>query len=189
MAGAKPYSLDRVLQNQLSNLVPLRRTNQQVYQLGMKRQFGLEGYAPMWECVSFVLPPLGTREARVNLQRDFHLMGMVGSSTSVNGFRIQMFDVRKKRRFTDRGFGHFNLLGGQGSVLFLRRPYRFNEPNAQILVIAQNYDTVTATEQIVLFGQVLRFNDPRRWHQGRPGHGFLKRFLDANLGWPWFRKN
>src|ERR1700687_1630519 len=99
MPRARPYSLDRVLQNQLSNLVPLRRTNQQVYQLGMKKQFGLEGYAPMWECVSFVLPPLGTREARVNLQRDFHLMGMVGSSTSVNGFRIQMFDVKKKRRF------------------------------------------------------------------------------------------
>jgi hypothetical protein len=186
MPGARPYSLDGVLQSQLANLVPLRRTNQQIYQLGMKRQFGMDGYAPIWECISFVLPPMGTRQARVSVQRDFHLVGVVGSSTSPNGFRLQAYDMKKKRRFSDRGFGHFNLLGGQGSVLFLRRPYRFDEPESQILIIAQNLDNVTATEQIVLYGQVLRFNDQRPWKQGRPGHEFLKRFMDPNLGLPWF---
>jgi len=186
MPGARPYTLDHVLQNQLSNLVPLRRTNQQVYQLGKKRQFGMQGYAPIWECISFVLPARGTKEARVSVQRDFHLVGLVGSASGPNGFRMQAFDVKKKRRWQDRGFGHFNLLGGQGSVLFLRRPYRFDEPNSQILVMVQNYDNFVSTVQIVLYGLVLRFNDPRPWKQGRPGHHFLQRFMDVNLSWPWF---
>jgi hypothetical protein len=189
MPGARPYTIDGVLQNQLSNLVPLRRTNQQVYQLGQKRQFGLDGYCPMWEVVSFQIPPLGTKDARVNVQRDFHLLGMVGSSSTVNGFRVQLFDMRKRRRFSDRAFGHFQLLGGQGSILFLRRPYRFDEPDSQILVQVQNLDNVTHNDQIVLYGVVLRFNDPKPWKWGRPGHGFLKRFLDINLGWPWFDKS
>lgn len=190
MSRAHPYSIDRVLQNQLSNLVPLRRTNQQVYQLGFTHPRGDldSGYGPMWECVSIVLPALGTRDARINLQRDYHLLGMVGSSTSANGFRMQLFDVTKKRRFQDRGYGHFNLLGGTGSILFLRRPYRFDQPNSQVFVLAQNYDTVPATIQIVLYGCVLRFNDPRPWGQGRHGHQFMRRFLDPNLGLPWFPK-
>lgn len=186
---AHPYSLDGVLQNQLSNLVPLRRTNQQVYQLGYKHPHGdMEGYCPSWEVITLSLPSLGTAQARVNVQRDFHLLGTVGSSTSVNGFRVQLYDVKKKRRFSDRGFGHFNLLGGQGSILFLRRPYRFDMPNSQILVVAQNFDTVQAIEQIVLYGCVLRFNDPRPWFQGRHGHQFMRRFMDPHLGWPWFSK-
>lgn len=189
MARAHPYSIDRVLQNQLSNLVPLRRTNQQIYQLGFRHPQGdLDGYAPIWEVVTLTLPPLGTRQARVNLQRDFHLLGMVGNSSSANGFRAQLYDVKKERRFADRPYGHFNLLGGQGSILMLRRPYRFDEKDSQILVIAQNLDTVTATEQIVLYGCVLRFNDPRPWKHGRDGHQYMRRFLDPNLGPPWYAK-
>jgi hypothetical protein len=189
MRRPHPYSLDRVVQNQLSNLVPLRRTNQQCYQMGYKHPSGdLDGYCPSWEVVSFVLGPFGTKQARVSLQRDFHLLGVIGSSTSPNGFRAQFYDVKKQRRFADRPFGHFNFLGGQGSVFMLRRPYRFEEPNSQLLVLAQNYDSATATEQIVLYGCVLRFNDPRPWKEGRHGHQYMRRFLDPNLGPPWYAK-
>jgi hypothetical protein len=189
MPGMSAYALERVLQNELSNLVPLRRTNQQVYQLGKVHQPGLDGYGPMWETVSFVLPAFGTRQARISVQRDFHLIGLVGSATGANGYRLQMFDVKKRRRFSDRGFGHFNLLGGQGSVLFLRRPYRFDEPNSQLLIMAQNLDTVQSTVQLVLYGLVLRYFDSRPWRQGRPGHPFLQRFLNPNLGRPWFNRS
>jgi hypothetical protein len=185
-----PYSIDRVLQNQLSNLVPLRRTNQQCYQLGFKHPQGdLDGYGPMWEVISMVLGPFGTKQARVNLQRDFHLLGVIGNSSTANGFRMQLYDVKKRRRFADRPFGHTNLLGGQGSVFMLRRPYRFDEPNSQVLVMMQNFDNVTGTEQVVLYGCVLRFNDPRPWRYGRHGHQYMRRFLDPNLGPPWYARS
>jgi len=185
-----PYSLDHVLQNQLSNLVPLRRTNQQCYQMGFRHPQGdLDGYGPIWEAISLVLPAFGTRDARVNVQRDFHLLGTIGSATGPNGFRAQMYDVKKRRRFADRPFGHFNFFGGQGSVLMLRRPYRFDEKDSQLLIMVQNLDTVTSTIQIVLYGCVLRFNDPRPWKFGRHGHQYLRRFLDPNLGRPWYAKS
>jgi hypothetical protein len=184
-----PYSLDHVLQNQLSNLVPLRRTNQQCYQLGFRHPSGdLDGYGPMWEVVTMTLPAFGTKQARINVQRDFHILGKIGNSTGPNGFRAAFYDVKKKRRFADRPFGHFNMLGGQGSVFMLRRPYRFDEPNSQLLVMVQNLDSVTVTIQIVVYGCVLRFNDPRPWKQGRHGHQYMRRFLDPNLGPPWFSK-
>lgn len=190
-ARAKPYALDRVLQNQLSTLLPLRRTNQQCYQPGYRHPSGdFEGYAPSWEVVTFSLPPRGTRDARVNFQRDFHLIGLTGGigSFGTNGFRMQMYDVKKGRRFFERLVGHFNIAGGAGSILLLRRPYRFDLPDSQLLVQIQNLDTVQVTDQIVLYGCVLRFNDPRPWSFGRDGHKYLKRFLDVNLGWPWFRR-
>lgn len=184
-----PYSLDHVLQNQLSNLVPLRRTNQQCFQLGYPHPQGdMDGYGPMWEVVSMSLAAFGTKQARINVQRDFHILGKIGNSTGPNGFRAALYDVKKKRRFADRPFGHFNLLGGQGSVFMLRRPYRFDQPDSQLLVMVQNLDSVAATIQIVIFGCVLRFNDPRPWFQGRHGHQYMRRFLDPNLGSPWYAK-
>jgi len=184
-----PYSLDHVLQNQLSNLVPLRRTNQQCYQLGFRHPSGdLDGYGPMWEVITMALTAFGTKQARVNLQRDFHLLGVIGNASGPNGFRTALYDVKKKRRFADRPFGHFNMLGGQGAVFMLRRPYRFDEPNSQLMVMVQNLDTVASTVQIVLYGCVLRFNDPRPWRQGRHGHQYMRRFLDPNLGPPWYSK-
>lgn len=184
-----PYSIDHVLQNQLSNLVPLRRTNQQCYQLGFRHPQGdLDGYGPIWEVISATLPAFGTRQARVNFQRDFHLLGLIGNATGPNGFRAQLYDVKKKRRFADRPYGHFNFLGGQGSVFMLRRPYRFDQPNSQLLLLLQNLDTVSSTVQVVLYGSVLRFNDPRPWFEGRDGHQYMRRFLDPNLGPPWYSK-
>lgn len=163
MAGIKPYSLQGVRQNPLARMLPLQREQMQVYRLGEKNPPSeLKGYGPTWEVVNLVLNARATLQARVNLQRDFHLLAVLTSATSVvnGGFRAQFYDVRKKLRLADRGVQQAQLGGGANSPAFLREPYRFDLPDSQVLVIAQNLETVTNTIQIVLFGFARRFNEP-----------------------------
>jgi len=167
MPGAKPYALWNVMKHPLARMLPLQREQSQVYRLGDKYPPSgeLKGHSPMWEAVTLILGARQTLQARVNLQRDFTLIA-ISTSTSSNvngGFRAQLYDMKKKLRFADRGVQMANIggpAGGQiiGSV-FLRQPYQFDQHDSQILVIAQNLETVTNTLQIALYGLVLRFNE------------------------------
>ncbi len=163
MAGSRPYTLRYVQQNPLALLLPLRRHQQQVYRLGERvPPSGLDGHGPVWEAMSMVLGARGTLQARVNLQRDFHLMSIMASGTSAinGGFRAQLYDVKKRLRFADRGVQQALIAGVTNSPFFLREPYPFPESDAQIMVVVQNLETVANTIQLCFYGQVLRFNEP-----------------------------
>ena len=168
MSGATPYALWNVMKHPLARMLPLQREQAQVYRLGDKYPPAgdLKGHAPMWEAVTLILGARQTLQARVNLQRDFTLIG-ISSSTSSNvngGFRAQLYDMKKKLRFADRGVQMANIAGPVGGQIigsfFLREPYKFDQHDSQLLVIAQNLETVTNTLQLALYGQVLRFNEP-----------------------------
>jgi len=163
MAGSRPYSLRNVLQHPLARMLPLQREQAQVYRLGERvPPSGLDGHGPVWEAMSMVLGARGTLQARVNLQRDFHLMSITTSATSnaSGAFRAQLYDVKKRLRFADRGVQQALIAGIANSPFFLREPYPFPESDAQILVVVQNLETVANTIQLCFYGQVLRFNEP-----------------------------
>lgn len=159
--GMHPYSLANVQKQMLARMLPLSREQRQVYKMGEKHPPGLEGYGPTWEAVNAVLAARSTLQMRVNLQRDFHLLALAASSSSnVNGgFRAQMFDSLKRRRFADRGVNFANIAGGAVAGFYLRDPYRFDQPDSQVLVMMQNLETVQNTVQLVLYGVALRFNE------------------------------
>lgn len=157
-AGVNPYSLKGVLQNPLARMLPLREATNQVYRLGEAVPPGLRGYGPTWEVISLALAGRGTLQVRLNVQRDFHLMALTASSSAAGGFRAQLYDANKKRRFADRGVNFSNLFGATGRALFLREPYEFDQPDSSILCVVQNLDPGANTVQIVLYGVALRFN-------------------------------
>ena len=179
MPGAKPYSLQNTLLHPLARMLPLRRQQAQVYRLGerLPPSGPLHDYNPTWEAVNLVLDARSTLQARVNVQRDFTLIALVASSSSnVNGgFRAQFFDTKKELRFAERNVIQSLIAGsvfGAGAItnpFFLREPYEFDQPDSQILVSAQNLETVTNTIQIVFYGVALRFNQPSSSQPEFPG--------------------
>jgi len=169
MAGSKALSLAYTLRNPLARMLPLQREQMQVYRLGEKHPpvGSMIDHSPQWETVPFVLGPLKTSQARVNLQRDFTLLAILSTASQIaaGGFRAQFFDVKKNLRLADRGVQKANLAGsmgggGLGGAVFLREPYQFDLPDSQILVIVQNLESVNNAIEIVFYGQVLRFNQP-----------------------------
>jgi hypothetical protein len=167
--GAKPYSLLHTITHPIARMLPLQKEQMMVYRLGEKYPpvGWLAGHAPMWEAVTLVLAPQANQQVRVNLQRDFTLLSISVTNTSnVNGgFRAQLYDIKKQLRLADRGVNQA-LMGGPvfggappNGSFFLREPYRFDLPDSQLLVIAQNLETVQNLVQIALYGSVLRFNE------------------------------
>jgi hypothetical protein len=166
--GAHPYSLRHTLQNPLARMLPLQREQAQVYRLGerLPPSGHLANHSPTWEAVTLVLPAQGTLQARVALQRDFTLLAITVSSSSLvnGGFRAQLYDTKKRVRLADRGIQAALLGGGLGppsptAAFFLRDPYRFDQPDSQILVQMQNLEAVQNTVQIAFYGVALRFNE------------------------------
>lgn len=148
-----------VLMHSLARLLPLHRYQSQVYRLADKNPPGLEGYAPMWEQFGTTLGPRQTTQHRFNLQREFHLLALTAGYTTgvpVTGFRAQLYDQNQKRRMADRGVNWNNLTGPGSAPFFLRSPYPMISPEAQMLLIVQNQDAITATFQIVLYGEIGR---------------------------------
>jgi hypothetical protein len=167
--GAKPYSLLHTATNPIARMLPLQKEQMMVYRMGEKYPpIGwLAGHCPTWEAVTLVLAPLGNQQVRVNLQRDYTLLSISVTNTSnVNGgFRAQLYDIKKQLRFSDRGVQQ-QLMGGPigggagfgPGTFFLREPYRFDLPDSQVLVVAQNLENVQNLVQIALYGSALRFN-------------------------------
>src|SRR5271166_538036 len=170
MAGARPYSLSQTLQHPLARMTPLHMRQYQVYRLGerLPPSGGLIDHCPTWEPVDMVLAARSTLQARVNVQRDYTLIGIMFSSSSIvnGGFRAQFYDTKKQLRMADRGVQLAQIAGAVGGTVatrgpfFLREPYEFDQPDSQLLVIAQNLETVTNTIEIALYGVALRFNQP-----------------------------
>lgn len=171
-----------VLINYLARILPLDTYQHGVYFLGQKHPPGFEdGFTPIWEVATALLPPRQSTQLRINFQREFYLLGLMGSSSQAGGFRAQLLDVKKQywdgtkflppgQRLAGRGVIASNYFGGTASSLqpgavnpfFLREPHPFTEPNAQCLVIIQNQDTSANNNniQVALYGVARRFNYP-----------------------------
>lgn len=160
--GVNPYSLRNTMVHPLARMTPKGLYQQQVYRLGEKNPpvGAMADHSPKWEVVTVVLDALGTTQARINVERDFHIVSLLASSSSnvSGGFRAQLYDTLKKVKFEDRGVNFANLAGASGKAYMLREPYQFDLPNSQVLLLLQNLEAVQNTIQIVLYGQVLRFN-------------------------------
>jgi hypothetical protein len=168
MPGAKPYSLQQTITHPLARMLPLLKAQMMVYRLGEKYPpIGwLAGHCPTWEAVTLVLAPQSNQQVRVNVQRDFTLLSIsvTNSSNVSGGFRAQLYDVKKQLRLADRGVNQA-LMGGPAfggarpnGTFFLREPYRFDLPDSQLLIVAQNLETVQNLVQVALYGAALRFN-------------------------------
>ena len=164
-----PQPGQNVLTHTLARMLPLHRYLQQVYRLAEKFPPGLDdGYAPIWEVATFVLAGRQTQQARINVQREYHILSLAGSSSAAGGFRANLLDVKKRPpntkragyRFAERGVSFANLLGAGSGPFFLREPYPMREENAQLLIQCQNQDTGANTVQIVVFGMARRWNFP-----------------------------
>ena len=178
-----PAPDQNVLHHPLARMLPLHRYQSQVYRLAQKYPPGLEdGFTPIWEVATCLLPARQTTQLRINFQREFHLLAILGSSSQPGGFRAQLYDMKKSYlqwanvaeriasvvrgkpgvRLAARGVNLANYFGPGSAPFFLREPHPFTEPNAQALVIIQNQDTGATSNQIqvVLYGQARRFNFP-----------------------------
>lgn len=168
MPGAKPYSLQNTIVHPIARMLPLQKEQMMVYRLGEKYPpIGwLAQHSPTWEAVTLVLAPQANQIVRVNVQRDFTLMSVSVTNTSnVNGgFRAQFYDIKKQLRMSDRGVLQSNMGGPVFAVpapcgsFFLREPYRFDLPDSQLMIVAQNLELVQNLVQIALYGVALRFN-------------------------------
>jgi hypothetical protein len=154
MPAMNPNSLRRTLVHPLARLLPLKGEQLAVYRMGEKDPPGLRGYAPRWEVISAVLGARQTAQIRVDIQRGWNVMALLGSATSnvAGGFRVQFYDVVKKRRMADRLWQFPNVGGNSGQTFFLREPYPFDDPRPQLLITLQNLEAVQNTVQLVLYG-------------------------------------
>jgi hypothetical protein len=165
-----PACDQNVLRNPLARMLPLFQYQSQSYRLAQKHPPGFEdGWAPIWECATALLPARQTTQLRINFQREFHLLGINAGSSLAGGFRAQIYDVKKNYsggkpgvRLAARGVNGANYFGRGTDWFFLREPHPFTEPNAQALVIIQNQDTTGTSNliQVVLYGVARRFNFP-----------------------------
>ena len=167
MPGSQPYTLRTVMQHPLSRMLPKGNYQMQVYRLAERiPPSALADHGPVWEAVEWLVNPLDTLQARVNLQRDFTWLAFTASCTSNlnGGFRVQMYDIKKRYRFADRGVNFANFAGPVGPNVaggfFLREPYRFEIPDSQYLIEVQNFESVQNRISMALYGAVLRFNYP-----------------------------
>src|ERR1700756_1130328 len=169
-----PPAQPNVLINYLARMLPLDSYQHAVYRLGQKHPPGFEdGFTPIWECATAILPARQTTQLRINFQREFHLLGLMAQSSAAGGFRAQIYDMKKLYvdgarpgvRLAARGVSGVLQFGGSAigtQPFFLREPHPFTEPNAHALVIIQNQDTggVSNQIQVVLYGVARRFNWP-----------------------------
>ena len=178
-----PQADPNVLHHTIARMLPKGRYISQVYRLAQKHPPGFEdGFTPIWEVATALLPARQTTQLRINFQNQFHLLALTGSSSLGGGFRAQLYDMKKQYqtwadvaqrivggrrgkpgvRLAGRGVNFANMFGTLGQAFFLREPHPFTEPNAQCLVIIQNQDTSGASNQIqiALFGMARRFNWP-----------------------------
>jgi hypothetical protein len=183
-----PQKSPNVLINYLARMLPLDSYQHAVYRLGEKHPPGFEdGYCPSWEVATALLPALQTTQLRINFQTEFHLFGLTSTSSQAGGFRLQIYDAKKRYytwqdvgrriigdlqqkpgvRLAGRGVNAVLQCGSGNAALgcqpfMLREPYCFGGPNSQALIIIQNQDTSTNNNecQVALFGMVRRFNWP-----------------------------
>lgn len=126
------------------------------YVPGPQSRQPLAGKLPYWYVFNYNLAARQTLEYRAVTSKNFYLLAIMGDSNvgaAAGNFRAQIFDAKRKLRFSDRGVNFPNLVGQAAGPSFLRVPYRF-EALSPILVRVQNADAAPNSGQIVLYGMV-----------------------------------
>jgi hypothetical protein len=181
-----PRKDPNVLTHTRARMLPLFEWQSQVYRLAERHPPGFEdGFTPIWEVATAILPSLKTTQLRINFQNQFHLLAITGLSSLAGGFRVQVLDTKKIYntwirdkmsnlidagppqdrpgvRFAGRGVNFANFCGTGSDPFYLPEPHPFTEKDAQALVIVQNQDNSGANNsiQVVLYGMARRFNWP-----------------------------
>lgn len=146
-AGAENLPLRHPLGLWLVN----RKLATSAYVPSLEARLPLAGKSPFWYVVDFNLAARETREYRVTPGSDFYLLGLLGNSVQAAGVKAQIYDSKRKRRFSDKMVNSANLVGTASQPFFVRSPYRF-PALSPVLVKVQNLAVVANTGQIVLYG-------------------------------------
>lgn len=162
----RPLTLPRLI-NTLIN--PFARSGspannaKDTYILGDGTVIPLVGGFPMWPYCEFnTLGALKTGRVRIAMPDSFRLLSYFGSA-SVNtkgGFRVNVYDVNRRLRLTDRPLNLQTLAGTgssplfQGSTIGSRQaaPYAFQESNAQVMITIVNLESAPNIIQFGFYG-------------------------------------
>jgi hypothetical protein len=165
-AALRPLTLPRLV-NTLIN--PFARTgspsnNQKdQYLLGDGTIIPMAGGSPVWVYCEFnTLGSLKTGRVRIPMPESFRLLTYFGSA-SVNakgGFRVNVYDVDRRQRLTDRPVNMQTLSGNGSSPLFQgatigsrqAAPYAFKETNAKVLITVVNLEPNPNQIQFGMYG-------------------------------------
>ncbi|MGH9580404.1 MAG: hypothetical protein ACRD2R_05375 [Terriglobales bacterium] len=126
------------------------------YMPGQRARRQLRGRAAFWEVFNFNLAANQTLESRVALTTTFIWIATsasttVGGTAANPGVRVQVVDVKGKKRMMVIGANDICFGGRSNAPMFHRQPYRFRIGNS-ILVRCQNLQNAAQVAQVVLYG-------------------------------------
>jgi hypothetical protein len=124
----------------------------------------IAGGTPSWiPCDLLPLGPSKTARMKLPLPNNFTLLSFFASASSNlrGGFRVNVYDINRRIRFTERPV-NFNEIAGQGnSPLFIGgdwganrygAPYPFQPDDAQVMITIVNLETVPNNIEFGLYG-------------------------------------
>ncbi len=133
------------------------------YMLGDGSVIPIKGGFPIWVYTEFnTLGALKTGRVRIPMPDSFRLLSYFASA-SVNtkgGFRLNVYDVNRRLRLTDRPINAQSLAGNGSSPLFQggaigsrqAAPYAFQETNAQVHITVVNLESAPNLIQFGMYG-------------------------------------
>lgn len=143
----------------------LANNQKEVYLRGDGPVFDMiAGGTPSWVPCDFLpLGPSKTGRSKMPLPDNFTLLGFFASASVSDrgGFRVNVYDVNRRIRLTERPV-NFNAIAGTGSSpLFLggdwgnsrfAAPYAFQPNNAQVMITVVNLEIVNNNIEFGLYG-------------------------------------
>ncbi|MBZ5662705.1 MAG: hypothetical protein LAO08_20075 [Acidobacteriia bacterium] len=165
-APLRPLTLPRLV-NTLLNQFALRgfpaNNQKDPYIFGDGTIIPIKGGFPIWVyCEYNTLGALKTGRVRIPMPDDFRLLSYFGSA-SVNtkgGFRVNVYDVNRRLRLTDRPVNLQTLAGTGSSPLYQggftgsrqAAPYAFQKSNSQVLITIVNLEPNPNQIQFGMYG-------------------------------------
>lgn len=162
----RPLTLPRLLNTLLNPFAvgeSLANWQKSPYLLGEGPMVPIDGGFPMWVYCEFnTLGALKTGRVRIPMPDNFRLLSYLASAsvTTNGGFRVNVYDVNRRLRLTDRPVNAQTLSGAgaspliQGITVGSRKvsPYAFQESNAQVLITIVNLEPAANLIQFGMYG-------------------------------------
>jgi len=165
-AQGKSLALPRLVNtvmNAFARQFSLANNQKFAYILGEGSVVPITGGFPCWAYTEFAsLGAYATARTRIPLPSAFTLLGYFGSASvnTVGGYRINVYDVNRRMRFTERPANFQNFAGTgnsplvQGAAIGSRQvqPYQFQEEDAQALITVVNLENASNNIQFGFYG-------------------------------------